>query len=122
LAGGLGLRERGGRLHTADYLGGPVALVVADAQDVDVGPRRRSVDLERDGLPGEHAHRRGEALDRCISLTAYLPVAGRVTRLCVLAGDHAGHRRAAWTGRRDWLGADHGEQTEQQHCEYKSDD
>ena len=35
-AGGLGLRERGGRQHVRDHLAGAVALVVADAQDVDV--------------------------------------------------------------------------------------
>src|SRR5438034_5007348 len=63
LACRLGLRERGGRLHIRYDLAGAVALVVPDAQDVDVVRGGRGVDLEGFGLPHVHAHRRGEALD-----------------------------------------------------------
>src|SRR5262249_49119512 len=76
-ARGLGLRWLDGWGHVADDLAGPVALVVADPQDVAVlGPRPRFVDLERSVSPPVHAHRRGEALHRRAPDTAPLPVGG----------------------------------------------
>ena len=65
--------------HVRDDLAGAIALVVPHPQDVDVIRRRRRADLERLGLPGVHAHRRGEALERRVPGAAHLPVAGWVT-------------------------------------------
>ena len=119
-ARGLSLRQRGGRQHVRDHLARAVALVVADAQDVDVVRRRRGVDLEGFGLPHVHAHRGGEALDRRVPRAVYLPVAGRVTRQGVLASDHAGHRRATRASCSRWSHTDQGEQTER-HREGEAD-
>ena len=83
---------------------------------------RGGLDLEGFGLPDVHAHRRGEALDRRVPRAADLPVAGRVPRQGVLAGDHAGHRRTTRASRSGRPHIDEKAGQAQEHRQHEADD
>ena len=71
------------------------AAVVAHPVDVEPVVRRRGVDLEADRLPLVDADVGGEALDRGAARPADVPLARRIARLGVLAGDRVRDRRVA---------------------------
>src|SRR5262249_47688709 len=95
-AGWLALRETRAGPQAAGNLARAVALVVPEPQDVEMVGGRVGIDLEVDGSAGVDTDVGGEALDTGIAGTRDPPIGRWGSGLCLLAGDDAGHGRAAW--------------------------